>query len=256
MVGAPRKRGFTLIEMLVVIAIIVVLMAIIFPIYSVVRRRARETQCVNNLNQLTVALKQYREDHGRYPSAPWYDATAGRYRGGFSDLYPDYIDDTGLLICPEDQAVKGVGQTKDNLYCSYNGLANDPRGGDWTLAEVYYNYNGYDFTGAPGAPIASTGIDNGGGAVVEAAYKDAIMSEYTPAGLRWRDAPRLKNRSAPGNTIVSHCVRHRGKGGAEQQREFVARAGGTVDRDLKRAYLEQDPDGNGSKIAPWLGQTK
>ncbi|MGQ9731798.1 MAG: type II secretion system protein [Candidatus Zipacnadales bacterium] len=257
MANSPRKRGFTLIEMLVVIAIIVVLMAIIFPVYSVVRRRARETQCVSNLNQLMVALKQYREDHGKYPSTPWYDGTIGRYRGGFSDLYPDYIDDTSVLICPEDMTVKGLGQqTKQNLYCSYNGLPNNPRGGDWTLTEIYYNYNGYDFTGVPGGPITSQGIDNGDGPAVEAAYKAVIMSEYTPAGLQWRDAPRLKNRSAPGYTIATHCVHHRGKGSVDQQREFVARVGGNVDRNLKRAYLEEDPDGNGPKIAPWLGQTK
>ena len=256
MTRKPRPRGFTLVELLVVIAIIVVLMAILFPVFSRVRERARKTKCQANLHQLAMALKQYREDHGRYPSAPWYDDTIGRYRGGFSDLYPDYIDNTEVLLCPDDLEAKGLGaKISQNIYSSYNGQATNPRGDNWALQEVYYNYNGYDFSGAPGSAVNSTGVDNGGGA--DDLYFAVLLPEFGPKGLRPnRDAPRLANRSAPGFTIITHCRFHRGRGDPSDQNEIVARADGTVDGAVKRAYLEQDPDGTGPKVAPYVSQLK
>jgi prepilin-type N-terminal cleavage/methylation domain-containing protein len=248
----PRKRGFTLIELMVVIAIIVLLMAILFPVFSTVRRKAHETQCFNNLSQLASALKEYRRDHGRFPAAPFYDAAAGVYRGGFSDLYPDYIDSTKLLICPEDQGIKPfLAQAQEKRYSSYNGLAADLASGDWTLQEVYYNYNGYDVIDAGGV-YNSTGVDNGG--TMEALYQQALMSEYAPKGLRLRAAPRLKNRSAPDNTIITHCVHHRATSkNVANQRDFVLRLDGSA-KSIKHVRYNEDPDANGPKIAPWISQ--
>lgn len=248
----PRQRGFTLVELLVVIAIIVVLMAILFPVFGRVKQKARETQCRHNLHELAMALKTYRHDHGRFPGAPYYDAVDGRYRGGFSDLYPDYVDSTKILICPEDQTIKPVlAEAREKLYSSYNGLATDPRNGDWTLQEVYYNYNGYDIQAAGGA-CNSTGIDNGG--AVEAAYQAALMSEYGTKGLRLRNAPRLKNRSAPNNTIISHCIQHRRTSkSVANQRDFVVRLDGEV-KVIKHVRFDEDPDANGPKVAHWISQ--
>lgn len=61
-----RKPGFTLIEMLVVIAIIAVLAAILFPVFGRVRESARKTNCLSNLNQVGVAMKAYAGDYGGY----------------------------------------------------------------------------------------------------------------------------------------------------------------------------------------------
>ncbi len=248
----PRQRGFTLVELLVVIAIIVLLMAILFPVFSTVRRRMREAQCMTNLDQLAMALKLYRRDHGRFPAAPFYDVTSGVYRGGFSDLYPDYIDSTKILICPEDQAVKPfLAQAQEKLYCSYNGLAPNLASGDWTLQEVYYNCNGYDVQ-AVGGGYNSSGIDNGG--TMEALYQTALLAEYAPKGLRLRAAPRLKNRSAPDNTIITHCVHHRRTSkNVANERDFVLRLDGSTDT-IKHVRYEEDPDGGGPKVAPWISQ--
>ncbi len=207
---------------------------------------------MTNLDQLAMALKLYRREHGRFPGAPLYDATAGVYRGGFSDLYPDYIDSTKILLCPEDTRIKPfLAQAQDKLYCSYNGLAVDPSSGDWTLQEVYYNSNGYDVV-AVGGGYNSTGLDNGG--VMEALYLTALQSEYTPRGLRLRAAPRLKNRSAPDNTIITHCVHHRKTSkGVANERDFVLRLDGSTDV-IKHVRFDEDPDGAGTKVAPWISQ--
>lgn len=61
----PRTptRGFTLIEILVVIAIIAILAAILFPVFAQAREAARQTGCVSNAKQLTLAIALYTEDN-------------------------------------------------------------------------------------------------------------------------------------------------------------------------------------------------
>ncbi len=57
-----RRRAFTLIEMLVVISIIALLMGIIVPVLSKVRRNARRLYCAAQLKQIGIAVRTYAED--------------------------------------------------------------------------------------------------------------------------------------------------------------------------------------------------
>jgi len=66
--GRTTCHGFTLVEMLVVIAIIAVLAAIVFPVFNIARQKVRKTTCIHNLQQLGMAIKLYASDHrDRYP---------------------------------------------------------------------------------------------------------------------------------------------------------------------------------------------
>ncbi|MEO6909172.1 MAG: prepilin-type N-terminal cleavage/methylation domain-containing protein [Abditibacteriaceae bacterium] len=67
-VGKIRK-AFTLIEMLVVLLIIGILAAILFPVLKSAKESAYQASCATNLHQIYLAVELYRQDEGGYPGS-------------------------------------------------------------------------------------------------------------------------------------------------------------------------------------------
>ena len=102
---APKTSAFTLLELLVVMAIVGALIAIGIPVYGRVVETGRAAKCVSNLRQLGVAMGLYLGEH---------NMTMPTLQAGRTDLSQpgDYIDNTlnaytqgnaGVFACPSDR---------------------------------------------------------------------------------------------------------------------------------------------------------
>lgn len=95
--GRPAKRGFTLVELLVVIMIITMLMAILLPSLQSVRETARRSQCTDNQKNLALAIKMHEESLGILPSGtidetgPIRNVPVGNHMGWIPLILP-YAD--------------------------------------------------------------------------------------------------------------------------------------------------------------------
>src|SRR5712692_5328970 len=75
--GGARRTGFTLVELLVVFAVILVLVAILQPVFAQARDASRRTICLSNLHPLALAHQSYVQDYdGTLPA--WFLPGAGK----------------------------------------------------------------------------------------------------------------------------------------------------------------------------------
>lgn len=109
-----RKRGFTLLELLVSVTIIGILFVLILPALMRAREQARRAYCNNSIRQIGIVFLMWANDHDGYypPGAPndyWdYPDSSGvshrLQRNNFicdaRGFYPEYLDTLKVFVCP------------------------------------------------------------------------------------------------------------------------------------------------------------
>jgi len=101
-----KKSAFTLIELLIVVAIIAILAAMLLPALNKSRMKAKQINCVGNLKQLGTTMNMYADDFGGYTTIPTHNTAGGRIDEGFSWDY-NLLQYLGKgkgknFTCPED----------------------------------------------------------------------------------------------------------------------------------------------------------
>ncbi len=197
-----HKRAFTLVEVLIVIAIIAVLLGISLPALGGVRERAREARCGANLSQIGIGLTMYLGDHkGRLPqvradfpgnvytsnNAPADVGVIGSLFGGKRGTLPifaieklgaasrplnqylgDYDSDDEEVEVFHDPADKGTQDPGVAFLISQLGLSLDTSS-MYELIGTSYNLNDHALDADPQAELYPTLVPAGGGRMPDVA---------------------------------------------------------------------------------------
>lgn len=151
---AVRQRGFTLVELLAVIAILALLAALLFPALNSAMYRAKQAACLSNHRQLGAAIITFAAgDDGRLPPHGGFlygFKNADGTGSGLGKLYEQgYLQDLRLALCPGYASV----EPPDYTYGSrgwFNGYRNAARKGTtfqdlfmYCFPSIYYSTVGW-----------------------------------------------------------------------------------------------------------------
>ncbi len=188
-----KRSAFTLIEILVVIGIIAVIAAILFPVFASVRERGRRTACLSNERQLGMAMLQYVADNGEtFPGGVTW--AGDRW---VSQTYP-YVKSTTLFQCPSDGSTAGTA---------------DATGGFWVSYGLNFDLARHQFEMDPVSGEIVRPAEGSGLAALTTLTKTILFFEVSNGGAVLSTRPHYTDCSVVGNAGMAGSGQSDGKGG-------------------------------------------
>ena len=106
----PRTRAFSSAELILAIVILLVVAAILFPVFARARERARQVSCLSNEKELALGIIQYCQDYdGRFPCGTHPAPLQSIPAGWAGQIYP-YMLSSNEYKCPDDPTVPDAGE--------------------------------------------------------------------------------------------------------------------------------------------------
>lgn len=240
-----HERAFTLVELLVVVAVIAVLAALLLPALANAKRQAQAVKCSSNLRQLGLAAQMYFDDHeGLAFSNRWgpmqvglkdgvlhwfgwlQNGTDGNrdFDGRLGPLY-EYVNGLGVEICPSLDYRSAVFKLK-------------ARG-----AAYGYGYNIHVSTNATGRPRNVEGIRNPSGIALfaDSAQVNNFLPPASPTHPMLEEFFYVDAQGTPGpfNYPNAH-FRHQRRASVlflDGHADFERPVAGTIDTRLPREWV-------------------
>jgi prepilin-type N-terminal cleavage/methylation domain-containing protein/prepilin-type processing-associated H-X9-DG protein len=183
-VAPPRsRRGFTLVELLVVMAIIAALIGILMPAIQKVREASKRAKCQNNEKQIALAILQYALDRDIFPHDPNYKSPGTRT--GWMVLIMPYLElgplYSSIMALPDDatftacqppsfqdaaKTIPCTGSLLRNTTIQFYRCPSDPRREDLVFS---LSYGASNYVAIPGKSwyMANTNSDWCGGKLAD-----------------------------------------------------------------------------------------
>ena len=122
-------NAFTVLELLVVITVVAILAALLFPVFKSAKDRAIRTVCLNNLRQINLGVRMYGDDSNDVPPTPGKAAGATNpitLYSGYKALMKSYVGLPGeassrdkLFACPADMFYPPFFSTNEDTHVRY-----------------------------------------------------------------------------------------------------------------------------------------
>jgi prepilin-type N-terminal cleavage/methylation domain-containing protein/prepilin-type processing-associated H-X9-DG protein len=183
-----RRHGFTLVELLVVLAIVAILSSLLLPVVNRGKSKAKQANCLNNLKQINLAVRMYADEQGDKVAAPPGVNSSVEEWFRFKDLVNQTV---GLSRAPS-AAENLFTCPADSFFYSASGYHAQPVHESPRRGFSSYAFNAGNAVGASSAGASAfPGISGKRLVGVKEPSKTVLVSEfasYTP--FSWHDPKR------------------------------------------------------------------